>query len=89
MVYMSKAILVIDMPEMCIDCDFSYARLGIPYCYITEERLESFRYKPNWCPLKPIPDKYDMSIPVHDRDYTGDYEYGYNACIDEILGVIK
>jgi hypothetical protein len=43
-----------------------------------------FHRKPDWCPLKPVPEKYEIDNIVCDRDYDGDYEYGYNACIDEI-----
>ena len=86
---MNKAILVIDMPNSCDECPLfnnyysdmccrglNYRRIDYPY-------PENVRQ--NWCPLKPVPEKYDMDNCVCDRDYDGEYEHGYNACIDEIL----
>ena len=37
--------------------------------------------KPDWCPLKPMPEKKQNTL------YSiGAWNSGYNACIDEILG---
>ena len=38
--------------------------------------------KPDWCPLKPIPQRANHP----DWCDGGRYDKGYNACIDEILG---
>lgn len=86
---MNKAILVIDMPESCDKCPLFHGfytdmtcganNYGIDYPYPKD-------FRQGWCPLKPLPEKYDMECAVYDRDYSGDYEYGYNACINEILG---
>lgn len=99
---MSKAILVMDMPESCFYCDCCHTKDydyrhkidGEKFCGI--ENMEVSRYyrqayddiyvKPDWCPLKELPEKYDMDNVACDRDYDGEYEYGYNACINEILG---
>lgn len=47
-----KAILVIDMPNSCVDCKFEYGG----YCLVNEKKLEtqtqSIRDK--GCPLKPV-----------------------------------
>ena len=85
---MSKAILVIDMPESCDRCPLFHGfytdmtcganNYGINYPYPKD-------FRQDWCPLKPVPEKYNMDAP-HDTDYDMEYEYGYNACIDEILG---
>ena len=77
---MSKAILVIDMPDSCSECPFflDYYRdmccranrnQGIDYPY-----PKDFRQK--WCPLKPVPPKTE----VWDK-----YDEGYNEAIEEIL----
>ena len=45
--------------------------------------------KPDWCPLKPLPEKYDIEAErnkPHDIDCDWEFESGYNVCIDEILG---
>ena len=52
---MSKAILVIDMPEGCDNCPLMF-RHEEERCCIAEGR-NSFSKKPNWCPLKPVSEK--------------------------------
>ena len=95
---MSKAILVIDMPNRCNDCpfvdsmrthwnydDFTY------YCEANEyERIKEIKYgeedksipKPDWCPLKMLPEKRIQDNP-NGRNM---YRAGWNDCIDDILG---
>lgn len=99
---MRKAIAIIDMPETCGECLFCsaiiemyvgngfYKKFG--KCVLAKDIEDPWRnvhwqseHKEDWCPLKEIPEKYNMTAP-HDRDYDMEYEYGYNACIDEILG---
>lgn len=83
---MNKAILVIDMPEGCNDCPLMF-RHEEERCCIPERR-NSFSKKPSWCPLKELPEKYNIEEEKkkrHDRFYEWEFEGGYNACIDEIL----
>ena len=81
---MSKAVLVMDMPQRCADCQLRCSiEVNEPFCYgtmqnVTEE--EYYKEKPSWCPLKPIPEKKGQSESV-----TFIYNNGWNACIDEIL----
>lgn len=97
---MKKVILVIDEPECCGGCIAAHRnkKIGKEEYYWTcdigyhtdKDYVRNIidiyaETKPDWCPLKEIPEKYDMENVVCDRDYNGDYEYGYNACIDEIL----
>ena len=49
---MSKAILVIDMPECCICCP-CYNSDGL--CWAKERIVKDDFKKPSWCPLKPLP----------------------------------
>lgn len=90
---MSKAILIIDMPSCCNECklrfddDYSY------WCsYDNPEPNGVFQYivnrtKPDWCPLRPLPEKYEIDrSKCSDPFYEFEFEYGYNQCIDEILG---
>ena len=79
---MSKAILVIDMPESCDQCPL-LLRFMEERCCVPEKR-NSFTTKPYWCPLKPVPEKYDVGIDYGNYKSV-DYEFGYNRCIDEIL----
>lgn len=56
----SKAILVIDMPDMCLNCDL-YA---FQSCYPLQRRIDrdglKIVDKPEWCPLKLLPLKGTM-----------------------------
>lgn len=88
-VIMNKAILVIDMPNCCNEC-FAFNDSGdYSECLITKDfrgyRFRSREQKMYNCPLKPLPEKYDTDNFLCDMDYDGEFEYGYNTCIDEIL----
>lgn len=80
-----KAILVIDLPEHCSDC--SCEQNGI--CLIKSVVVESID-RPSCCPLKPMPQKLDAND--WHRMFGGTYKereakgYGWNECIDEIIG---
>lgn len=79
---MSKAILVIDMPQYCAECTFCYEKYHEgSWCDLLNEAV------PHWerlelCPLKEIP---EYQLEWYD-DGSSDWERGYNACLDEILG---
>ena len=78
-----KAILVMDMPSSCSECPCCY----VPRCEVNEKTLktsEIYQCKPNWCPLKPMPEKKKVQDVLYlHSEY---FDLGYNACIDEILG---
>ena len=92
---MSKAILVMDMPDSCIDCRFCREiDEGIEACCEIMDNpddsslcrmIEDYcQCRPSWCPLKELPEKSCTG----NSDYYqwGDWEDGWNACIDDILG---
>ena len=84
---MAKAVLVMDMPECCVDCCCGYferytKELNL-VCGATGEDANNVD-KPDWCPLRELPE--------HKRTIGTDSERnrilmnaGYNACLDEIL----
>lgn len=86
---MSKAILIIDMPSCCNECklrfddDYSY------WCsYDNPEPNGVFQYvvnrtKPDWCPLRPLPGKIEGYDSI--KQQWGEYEDGWNHCVDSIL----
>jgi hypothetical protein len=84
---MSKAILVIDIPDSCSECPVcaSYQSCAFSireyWCSTNGKDVEPYS-KPDWCPLKPMPDKQRFNGIV---DYDNDYLYGWNACINKIL----
>ena len=80
---MSKAVLVMDMPENCKKCRFHLNYPSVKhYCYIKQEAFEE--EKPKWCPLKPLPEKDTKSY--YPDEYEDGYAHGWNACIDAIGG---
>lgn len=84
---MSKSVLVIDTPKYCALC---VLRSGVlhPFCRVNNRDITDLSIRPDWCPLKPLPEK--MTIPRGARN-TDDLEYaaGYNTCINEITGGMK
>lgn len=95
---MSKSVLVIDTPKSCYNCPFGTEyydiyiykgncelaeHLGKIMTLLTEEYygFES-KSRPDWCPLKPLPEKDNFDDP-YDEYYTG-YRDGWNRCLEEI-----
>ena len=88
-----KAVLVMDIPESCVDCQFCYEyHEGIEACCtVTREPSNDDMYriikedycqdKPDWCPLKPMSEKTILA-----PDMLNSFEEGWNACIDAITG---
>ena len=96
---MSKSALVTDTPKNCYDCPFGTEYCGdseyvggceLAECLDSDMRLiteEHYDYesesRPDWCPLKPLPEK---STPENDMtDYQRGMVDGRNQCIDEIV----
>lgn len=76
---MSKAVLVVDMPNTCWKCSLIVEKEnGSKMCPITGCTLISRDGKFSWCPLKEMPDKVEV--------FMDDWADGYNACIDDIVG---
>ena len=54
---MAKGIIVVDAPHSCNEC---YLRNRSGYCFVIRAKVLSFgtkRSKPDWCPIKPIPQR--------------------------------
>ena len=98
---MSKSVLVIDTPENCYDCPFGTAYCGeleyeglceLADCLdcdeilMTEEHYDcESKSRPDWCPLKPLPEKSTTENDM--ADYQCGMVDGRNQYIDEITGV--
>lgn len=98
---MSKAILIMDMPNSCVECEFQANNVrDDPICILcTESCIEQFvtkdeykridtdlKSKPDWCPLRSMPEKMQVCGTYPQPDgITPSYKFGWNACIDEIL----
>lgn len=89
---MSKAVLVMDMPESCEKCrlcaNAKEEQEPIKRCqyFGVGRAVTSENRKPLWCPLKPLPEKMQVcgKYPQEDK-IVPSYKIGYNACIDELL----
>lgn len=82
---MSKAILVIDMPKNCAECP-CYNETDFYHCNLNDKYIafdQSLTERPNWCPLKEVPQK--QTIHSIDTPHHRWAKNGYNACIDDIL----
>ena len=92
---MAKAMLIMDMPSSCGECEFCIEtgedrhvceqKVIDGLCKRIDYAVENYMYeKPTWCPLREVPQKKEYN------HYQEVYEQlkieGYNACIDEILG---
>lgn len=87
---MSKAVLVIDMPESCSKCDLEVYGANKCMCLMVEheERTREFDTnppRPNWCPLKPLPDKKTNLKAFPSSLNDASWNAGYNHCINDIL----
>ena len=88
---MSKSVLVIDTPENCYSCCLHEPIRNWSYCAVKLKRIEDSSVKPDWRPLKPLPEKMKVTG-VYGREYfqsngkMPSYKIGWNDCIDEITG---
>ncbi len=95
----TKAILIMDMPEACYNCKFCrelYNENGA-CCELTIDPDDDTLYriisehdlhKPDWCPLRELPEKKDTltTLECHSNGkWTESMKAGYNACLDEIV----
>lgn len=86
---MSKAILVIDMPDECRNCPCFGSNDFGTFCGVTDKDIEydydKYVYpKPDWCPLKELPKEKDFStVPYFVNDYYS-YMQGWNNCLNKI-----
>lgn len=82
---MSKAILVIDMPDKCSECTVCHTDTnGDIICQ--ENKLTSLDTKPDWCPLKAVPKRNKDEFRI---EWACGYKAGWNECLDAIVGKEK
>ena len=84
-----KALFVMDMPECCDICNFSSTAYdselfeeGECYCILKIKSVDDIveGCKPDWCPLKPVPEKKPVVLDALDS-----FGNGWNECINKIL----
>lgn len=89
---MTKAVLVMDMPESCFGCNLCHIDYeeGRATCqaYETAREVDSDTFeKPDWCPLQELPEKME-ELPSEKYKFGSlgkAFTSGWNACLDEIL----
>ena len=91
---MTKAVLVMDMPESCSKCKFMYEFQGIKKCQLMNvlnngaSKLSQNRFtqkRHEWCPLRELPEKILELKSGYEDISTSIRRVGWNACLDKIL----
>ena len=76
-----KAILMIEMPEDCVECN----QFAFECCHTMKREIERENIvqckRPSWCPLRPMPQKKNTDF--HPNIV---YANGWNDCLKTILG---
>ena len=85
---MAKAVLVMDMPECCADCACSYferdsKELNL-ICGATGGEDANNVGKPDWCPLRELPEKIPDLEHGYENVEKSIIRIGWNACLDAI-----
>lgn len=97
---MSKAVLVMDMPESCDMCDFvddeQPPRYGEKTLYcgvpgIGEDVTDYIACRPDWCSLRELPERMEICGTYNAEYYAKcglmpSYKLGWNKCLDAIEG---
>ena len=91
---MPKAVLVMDMPESCKKCVFCR---GLNACklnkYLVGDRICTIYTvdkqimeggKPDWCPLRELPEKMPELKAGYEDISTSIRRVGWNACLDAL-----
>ncbi len=77
---MAKGIIVVDIPERCGKCEFIYTN---KYCMASNFDALTGGDKPDWCPIKPLPEKIEYKT-RHELSQES-FAQGWNDCIDKML----
>ena len=85
---MAKAVLVMDMPECCADCQLADDDPSGLYCPLADDYYDgtdSAEDKASWCPLRELPEKIPELKHGYESVEKSILRKGWNACLDEIL----
>ena len=88
---MKKAVLLMDVPETCLDCNLCVLDTdGSISCYYNKREICSNvgenNSRPDWCPLRPLPDRKEITETYKWEDRLPSFKCGWNWCLDEITG---
>lgn len=87
---MSKAILIMNMPECCGDCNLVEDDAAGLFCIPADKYFDgrdSSEEKMECCPFRELPEKMEVCGKYPQPDgIVPSYKAGWNACIDSIEG---
>ena len=82
---MAKAVLVMDMPEqVCQKCILCYETEDDEYLCCAVGKLVPDGEKPDWCPLRELPEKMPDLEHGYENVEKSIIRTGWNACLDAI-----
>lgn len=82
---MPKAVLVMDMPEqVCQKCILCYETEDDEYLCCAVGKLVPDGEKPDWCPLRELPEKMPDLEHGYENVEKSIIRTGWNACLDAI-----
>ena len=81
---MNKAILIMDIPSKCLDCNLCILDMDASLsCYYYKREIcsdvEENNNRPDWCPLRELPDKKNWG-----EMFNGNVK-GWNDCLEVIV----
>lgn len=84
---MAKAVLIMDMPEqVCQKCILCYETENEDeYLCCAAGKLVPDGEKPEWCPLRELPEKIPDLEHGYESVEKSIIRIGWNACLDKIL----
>lgn len=85
---MAKAVLIMDMPECCADCQLADDDPSGLYCVLADDYYDgsdSSEDRASFCPLRELPEKIPELKSGYEDLSTSIRRVGWNACLDEIL----
>lgn len=85
---MAKAVLVMDMPECCADCQLADDDPSGLYCVFADDYYDgsdSSEGRASFCPLRKLPEKIPELKSGYEDLSKSIRRMGWNACLDEIL----
>lgn len=86
---MPKAVLVMNyMPTRCCDCELENdVKINKTICHVSLRDISDSEYsqkKPDWCPLRELPEKMPELKSGYEDISTSIRRVGWNACLDAI-----
>lgn len=84
---MPKAVLIMDMPECCADCQLADDDPSGLYCVPADKYYdgeESTEDRASWCPLRELPEKMPDLEHGYENVEKSIIRTGWNACLDAI-----